>query len=327
MCAKTRIRHNTFILICQRVKVEVSVVVCTYTPRMLDHFIECVESLVNQSYENIEIICIVDGNEDYYNRIINEYGEFLRENSTKIFLNEKNLGLSESRNRGAELAEGDVVAFIDDDAIADERWIEELVKMYKRGAIAAGGKLVPLWITKKPKWLPEEFYWLIGATHLGFPEVVAEVRNTFGSNISFKRNIFLDLGGFSKHLGIKGNVVLQSEETEFCERMRKKYGKGVMYNPNAIVYHKVFENRTKLGFLARRAFWQGYSKAVMERIADGVGEERNFLKYLLKSRIPARLKGMLRGDFRDGLKLFTIMLFTALVGAGYFGGKLRLIEI
>ena len=80
--------------------------VCTYSPAMLNHFIECVESLINQSYENTEIICIVDGNKDYYERIRSEYGEFLRENNIKLFLNEKNLGLLLSRNRGVELAEG-----------------------------------------------------------------------------------------------------------------------------------------------------------------------------------------------------------------------------
>ncbi len=306
---------------------KVSVVVCTYSPAMLNHFIECVESLINQSYENTEIICIVDGNKDYYERIRSEYGEFFWENNIKLFLNEKNLGLLLSRNRGVELAEGDVVAFIDDDAVADERWVEELIRMYEEyDAIAAGGKLMALWIARKPRWFPEEFYWMIGATHLGFPDTVTEVRNTFGSNISFRRDVFLELGGFNPEMGgIKGRRMLQGGETELCERMRKKYGKGVMYNPNAIVYHKIFEGRTRLGFLARRAFWQGYSKAVMERVVGEVGEERGFLGYLVKSRIPTRLKGMLRGSGGDALKLFAMLLFTALVGVGYFWGRISLL--
>ncbi|WP_290623243.1 MULTISPECIES: glycosyltransferase [unclassified Archaeoglobus] len=301
---------------------KVSVVVCTYSPAMLNHFIECIESLISQNYENTEIICIVDGNRGYYDKIKNKYGEFFRENNIKLFLNEKNLGLLLSRNRGVELAEGDVVAFIDDDAVADEKWIEELVKMYRNGAIAAGGKLVPLWVAKKPRWFPEEFYWMIGATHLGFPDTVTEVRNTFGSNISFRRDVFLELGGFNPEMGgIKGRRMLQGGETELCERMRKKYGRGVMYNPNAIVYHKIFEGRTKLGFLARRAFWQGYSKAVMERVAGKIGEEKSFLGYLVRGRVAARLKGMARGNLEDGLKLVAMLFFTGVVGLGYLWGK------
>lgn len=47
---------------------------------------------------------------------------------------------------------GDVIAFIDDDVIAGGRWVEELVEMYvKYDAITAGGKLMPLWIVKKPR--------------------------------------------------------------------------------------------------------------------------------------------------------------------------------
>ncbi len=307
--------------------VDVSVVVCTYSPKMLNHFIECVESLVNQSYENIEIICIVDGNKDYYDKIKNEYGGFLRENNIKLFLNEKNLGLLLSRNRGVELASGDVVAFIDDDAVADKKWIEELVRMYvEYDAIAAGGKLIPLWMAKRPRWFPEEFYWMIGATHLGFPETITEVRNTFGSNISFRRDIFLELGGFNPEMGgIKGKRMLQGGETELCDRMRKKYRKGVMYNPNAIVYHKIFENRTKLGFLVRRAFWQGYSKAVMERVAGGIGEEKGFLRFLLKERITARAKGLVKGSLEDSMKIVATLFFTFIVGLGYLWGKFNLL--
>ena len=48
---------------------KVSVIVCTYSPSMFTHFIECVESLLNQMYKDIEIICIVDGNRDYFKMI------------------------------------------------------------------------------------------------------------------------------------------------------------------------------------------------------------------------------------------------------------------
>ncbi|WP_290900440.1 hypothetical protein [Ferroglobus sp.] len=62
--------------------------------------------------------------------------------------------------------------------------------------------------------------------------------------------------------------------------MRRKFGRGVMYNPNAVVYHKIFEKRVKFGFLAKRAFWQDYSKAVMEKVVGNIGEERSFLEYI-----------------------------------------------
>jgi len=53
------------------------------------------------------------------------------------------LGLSESRNRGIRVAERDIIAFFDDDAIADKNWVKELVKIYEeKDAIAVGGKMM-----------------------------------------------------------------------------------------------------------------------------------------------------------------------------------------
>jgi len=304
--------------------VKVSVIVATYLPEMFEHFRECVESLLHQSYKNIEIIVVVDGDEEYCKSIMNRFSNLIERGVIRVYLNEKNLGLAESRNRGVKLTNGDIIAFIDDDAVADERWIEELVKMYRQGAIAAGGKLVPLWITKKPKWLPEEFYWLIGATHLGFPEDVTEVRNTFGSNLSFRKEVFMNLGGFRPELGVRGSISLQAEETELCERMRREFGKGVMYNPKAVVYHKIFERRTKLRFLIKRAFWQGYSKAVMDNVLGGISEEANFLKYLVSNRTRIRLRAVLKRSYGDFIKLILLWVFMFIVGIGYLYGRAAL---
>ena len=266
---------------------QISIIICTHqTHRYLD-FVEAINSLLTQSYENTEIIVVVDGNEELYEKISGNENK----NVDKIIFNDKNLGLSESRNKGIKEANGDVIAFFDDDAVADENWLEELVKMYEeKEAIAAGGKLLPKWVTKKPKFLPEEYYWLVGATHKGFPEKVTEVRNTFGSNLSFKADVLRELGGFRSEMGVKGKGLLQGEETELCERMRNKFGKGVIYNPAAIVYHKVFPERLKVRFLLKRAFWQGYSKRMMEELGYSIDEESDFVRNLLFNSIPERLK-------------------------------------
>ena len=253
-----------------------SIILCTHRSDRYDDFEEALNSLYAQSYNNLEIIVVVDGNRELYDRIVKraivDADEVKGKVKVKVILNEKNLGLSESRNKGIKEAKGDVIAFFDDDAIADKNWIKELVKMYEaKEAIAAGGKILPEWVTKKPKFLPGEYYWLIGATHKGFPEEVTEVRNTFGSNLSFKADVLKALGGFRSEMGVKGKGLLQGEETELCERMREKFGRGVVYNPDAIVYHKVFPERLRMRFLLRRAFWQGYSKRVMKEM--GVFDE------------------------------------------------------
>jgi GT2 family glycosyltransferase len=216
------------------------------------------------------------------------------------------------------------VAFIDDDAVADPEWIERLVGAYRdHDAIAAGGRMTPAWVAGKPDFLPAEFYWLVGVTHRGFADGPGEVRNTFGSNISFRREVFLDLGGFETDIGGRqGDANLQGGETELCARMRDVYGHGVYYVPEAEVAHKVFEYRTDPWWLLDRAFWQGYSKRGMEQFVPSAGDaESDFLTRLVGEFLPARLKGLLGGPSLAALaQLCWLLLLTGTVGAGYLYG-------
>ena len=296
----------------------VSIILCTHRSERYEDFVEALDSLNAQSCENekLEIVVVVDGNRELYERILKrgiEEADKVK-GKVKVILNEKNMGLSESRNKGMKEAKGDIIAFFDDDAVADEDWMRELVRLYEeKDAFAAGGKLLPKWVSKKPKFLPEEYYWLVGATHKGFPEEVTEVRNTFGSNLSFKAEVLKALGGFRSEMGVKGKGLLQGEETELCERMREKFGKGVVYNPDAIVYHKVFPERLRMRFLLRRAFWQGYSKRVMKELGYSISEEEEFVRDLVGS-ITERVKA--KSLVAYGQLIF-LLVFTSVVGLGY----------
>ena len=286
----------------------ISVIICTHRSDRYEDFVEAVDSLKVQSYEKPEIVVVVDGNRELYNRILKSGIVEGDKAEVRVILNEESMGLSESRNKGIEEAKGNVIAFFDDDAVADKNWIKELLRMYEeKDAIAVGGKLLPKWMAKKPNFLPEEFFWLVGATHKGFvsDEGVTEVRNTFGSNLSFKADILKELGGFRSEMGVKGEGQLQGEETELCDKMRKKFGKGVIYNPDAVVYHKVFPERLKLHFLLRRAFWQGFSKRAMKEAGHQLEEENTFLKVVFS------------GFFERTTQILFLLVFTLTVMVGY----------
>lgn len=300
---------------------KISVVLCVYSMERYDDFCEAAESVLTQTYDDIELVVVVDGTEDVYERVREDYGSHDR---VVVHCNDENLGLLESRNTGVELASGDVVAFIDDDAVADSRWVEELVASYEeRNAVAVGGKMTPKWIAGKPEFLPEEYYWLVGVTHRGFADGPGWVRNTFGSNISFQRDIFLNFGGFDTDIGgRKGDKNLQGGETELCARMAAEYDEQVWYNPDAVVAHKVFDYRTESRWLINRAFWQGYSKRAMETLLPDSGtEETDFLETLALDFTPKRLKRLLTSpSYERAQQLLFLWILTASVGLGYLYG-------
>jgi glycosyltransferase involved in cell wall biosynthesis len=300
---------------------QVSVVICTYSLDMYDDFREAVESVRRQSYEDVEIVIIVDGTEAVFERVCEDY-----ENTEgiRIYCNDENDGLLKSRNRGAELANGEIIAFIDDDAIAESQWVAELVRGYEtQEALAVGGKMNPEWIAGKPEFLPPEFYWLVGVTHRGFADGPGWVRNTFGSNLSIRRDVFTELGGFDTEIGgRKGDKNLQGGETELCVRIAEKYNEQVWYNPDAVVNHKIFEYRTEPRWLMNRAFWQGYSKRAMDVLLPETGnEETEFLTGLLTDSVPEHLRSVGKDRTAAAVMQFVMLFaFTALVGFGYAYG-------
>jgi len=307
----------------------ISVVLCTHTLDRYDDCREAAQSVLDQAYDDVELVLVSDGSQAVCEQFQTDYGERA---DTIVHCKDENSGLLESRNEGARVATGEIVAFIDDDAIADEHWAGELVAAYQDEDVpAAGGRMTPAWVAGKPSFLPEEFYWLVGVTHRGFgpngdPDTAGEVRNTFGSNISFRRDLFMDFGGFEGEIGgRKGDANLQGGETELCARIRDATGHGVYYVPDATVAHKVFEYRTKLGWLLDRAFWQGYSKRGMEVLVPAsTGDESDFLGQLITRFLPHRLKTLLSTPSTAGLlQLLMLIVFTGTVGLGYLYGIIR----
>ena len=303
----------------------VSVVVCTHSLDNYQNLLQAVDSLWAQTHRETEVVIVVDGNKELHQRIVADYGS---RGAMKIVLLEENRGVSAARNAGIRAAQGDILAFFDDDAVAERRWLESLVATYQElEAMAVGGRVLPLWLGRRPDYLPEVLYWLVGVTHEGFAEEkVVEVRNTFGPNMSFRREVFQKVGLFNEDLGFarRGTSYTQAEEPEFALRMKQRLGQGVMYNPEAIVYHKIPPSKVKVGVLLKRAFSQGYSKALLRKLhisADAMAVERSYLKTLLLKYIPLRMK---RGYRLPELKkLFILVASVISIGLGFGYGYVK----
>lgn len=85
---------------------------------------DCLDSIINQSYINIEILCINDGSEDNSDRILKEYAQ--RDNRIRVF-EQENAGLSAARNVGVDYANGKYVLFVDSDDMLAANAVEHIV--------------------------------------------------------------------------------------------------------------------------------------------------------------------------------------------------------
>jgi len=299
----------------------VSAIVCAHSLKRRHDLEEAVASLLAQTHSDLEIIVVVDGDEELYRMVTADYADAA---SVKAVLLEKNVGISGARNAGVAEALGEVIAFMDDDAVADRAWIETLAATYERlHAVAVGGRVLPVWLSGEPEHLPPELYWLVGATHEGFAgDGVCEVRNTFGPNMSFRRDVFEKVGGFNQNLGFsrRGTSYVQAEEPEFALRMTKALGKAMVYNPDAIVYHKITDSKTRVRTLLRRSFYQGYSKAWLKRhdvCGDPIATERAYLRMLLLKAVPVRLLRSYRPSELKRLLLLMASLVSVALGYAY----------
>lgn len=102
----------------------VSVIIPIYNVEQ--YLAKCLGSVVNQTYENLEIICVNDCSPDGCAQILEEYAK--KDNRIKIINREKNGGLSAARNTGLENATGEYIYFLDSDDWIDLDYLEKMVE-------------------------------------------------------------------------------------------------------------------------------------------------------------------------------------------------------
>ena len=307
---------------------KVSVVVCTYAMDRLEPFTEAVESALTQTHDDLEVVLVVDGNDAVFERVQERFGpdsdaaaDF--DGEIRLRCNDENRGISYSRTKGAEVASGEIVAFIDDDAVAEPDWIERHVEVYEgTDTLAVAGYVAPDWQVEKPEFFPAEFYWLVGCTERGFATEGEEIRNGYGSNVSYRRSAFLSVGGYDPNTGRKGDRHVQAHEAPVGIRLRERYGHGVTYTDGAVVHHKLFAYRGEFRWLLFRSFWQGFSKRVMAILyPGGQGNEGAYLRDLFAEYLPERAtKAILGPSLAQAKQIGAILAFTAAVGLGYLYG-------
>ncbi|HEY9440715.1 MAG TPA: glycosyltransferase family 2 protein, partial [Streptomyces sp.] len=276
-----------------------SVVICVYTEDRWDDILAAVDSVRAQSLPAGETLLVVDHNPALLERLAEEYAERAE---VRVLANAGPRGLSAGRNTGIAAALGEIVAFLDDDAVAERDWLRRLDEGYDDPRVmAVGGRTEPAWASgRRPPWFPEEFDWVVGCTYRGLPPGTVRVRNVLGGNASFRRTAFDAAGGFATGIGRDGDRrPLGGEETELCIRLTRALPHAVLLiDDRAVIHHKVPAARERFGYFRTRAYAEGLSKALVARSVGpgkGLESERRYTTRVLPAGVVRGVRDALLG--------------------------------
>ncbi len=219
----------------------VSVVVCSYNgARIIE---DCLHGLTRLQYPRYEVIVVNDGSTDSTANIASEYGFRL--------ITVHNGGLSKARNIGLEAAQGEIVAYIDDDAYPDPHWLTYLAATFLATShVGVGGPNIPPegdgplaeCVVNSPG----------GPIHVLVSDQEAE--HIPGCNMAYRKSALKAIGGFDPRFRIAG------DDVDVCWRLQQR-GWTLGFSPAAMVWH---HRRNSL-----RAYWKqqknyGRAEALLE---------------------------------------------------------------
>jgi len=311
---------------------EISVIICAYTEERWKELVAAVESVQRQTLPPYEIILVIDHNSALLLRTQENFSSVI------VIENSGSKGLSGARNSGWAIAQGEIATFLDDDAVAEQDWLEKLTLCYAEpDVVGAGGKIVPLWETHQPSWFPDEFNWVIGCTYRGMPTRDARVRNIIGANMSVRRSVLVTVGGFCESFGWDRErnasqktlkwfkPPIGDEETEMCIRVSQQLPNAIWhYIPTAIVQHRVPAQRTRWIYFLWRCYGEGLGKARLVKrhnTSTGLSSERNYtLKTLPQGVARGFADTILHFDLAGVLRAGAITIGLAATTTGYLIG-------
>jgi GT2 family glycosyltransferase len=142
----------------------VSVIITAFTFDRIGSIEEIIESLRGQTAAPAETLLVIDYQPELEAECQRRWPD------VRVIPNTRERGSCGGRNTGVAESSGEIVAFLDDDAIPTREWIERLQADFADPrVIGVAGGVNPRWLDHRPAWFPAEFDWVVGCMHSGMP--------------------------------------------------------------------------------------------------------------------------------------------------------------
>jgi glycosyltransferase involved in cell wall biosynthesis/GT2 family glycosyltransferase len=271
--------------------VQVSVVINTYN--RASTLGAALQSLDRQSFENFEVIVVNGPSTDGTHEVVASFGKRLKSANIK----ERNLSIS--RNVGIELSSGDIVAFLDDDAIADNYWLEELIAPFSNPEIGGTGGIV---FDDTGRGLQTRFSACdrLGRTTFDvvppFDRFQHNGANPFlyvqGTNMAFRRKALEQIGGFNKQCEYfydEVEVCLRLTDCGWklqpldCARIHHKSAASHIRNANRIITNVLITAKNRLLFTFQSAPGHYAQSTIDQDVQNYISEVKSNAEYFCSS--------------------------------------------
>lgn len=299
----------------------VTVVICAYTLDRWELLCTAVASAGAQSRPPVEIILSIDHNEELFAKATEQWASGNVDGiPITVVANKYDGRLGSARTTASEIAVGDILAFLDDDARARNDWLEHLVVPYgDESVLAVGGAPIPDYGAERPGWFPHEYNWVFGCVYIGLPEETAPTKRLIGANMSVRRQALADIGGFHSD---------NHDDMDMCHRLLlHRDDARIMFEPSAKVDHFVHPERLTWDYFSTRCFRVNRGKVAAHRNierdipgANNLAADADFARRTLTSGVFRELRAGVTGDLGAFGRIGAMTIGVVLAAAGYAVG-------